>query len=603
MQLQFCQSAKLYFVSDVTSLLPSALAEKVLLCTLLLCPVCFLCLVGVTAGQAQIAADLRPQDKAHMEGTLISHVNGLPLPKGTLVLRLLPPSAAMRVESPRTFTAISDLEGRFVFDKIEPGRYTLAAQHAGFLPGNYRQGGSRVITLNAGEQLKDLHVAIVPMGVIAGQVVDEDGVPITEVQVQLLRWQGLSGARRLAQETALPVDDQGRFRAANLTPGQYYVAAEQRLGSGTAPSPQTENQKTYVTTFYPNSLDLLQAAPVSLNAGAEFAGIIIRLQKLLVVRIRGRAVDSETGEPVSNVSLRLMPRDADPSLARPKSTPIREGSFAFDKVLPGSYVIETNPGVALVGSGGPNHKKFFARYPLTVSDSDVTNLEIPFVGSPSVTGRIAMTDKDTAPYIPPEKAGYSTMTIQILPDEPVGMGSNARVNPDGTFESPAVSPGRYRVGVSGLPNGSYIKSIRYGDQNVTLSVLDLAPGARNTLEIVASPGAATVSGMAQNDKGEPAADVQVTLAPASIELSHVPGMYRLTRTNAAGQFSFQNLRPGEYRVIGWEEVEANVLALPEFRELFEASSRKIKLDENGSGNVEVKIVPYDVSEKEAGKLR
>src|SRR5579864_1572125 len=317
----------------------------------LLCSTGLLCF-SVAAISQPGPADLQAQDKAHIEGTLVSQVSGLPLQKGTVVLRLLPVASAAPVASASTYTAISNLDGRFAFDKIEPGSYTLAAGHPGYLPGNYRKNGSRIVRLIAGGELKDLRVALVPLGVIAGQVVDEEGIPITEVQVQILRSKGLGGAHRLVSEVAVPVDDQGKFRAANLIPGQYYLAAEQRLvESATGIRTDAPDGKCYVTTFYPNALDASQAAPVTLNAGEVFSGVMIRLRRTRVVRIQGRAIDSETGAPLSYVSLRLMPKDTDPALARPKTTPIRDGSFTFDKILPGSYVIEPTPGVTLVGPG------------------------------------------------------------------------------------------------------------------------------------------------------------------------------------------------------------------------------------------------------------
>src|SRR5689334_22294418 len=94
--------------------------------------------VATTFAFAQ-TPDSKPQDKGRLEGTLLNQVNGQPLRKGTLTLRPLsaapqraaarPPGAAP--PEPSGYVATSNAEGRFVFDQVEPGTYSLQADRPG----------------------------------------------------------------------------------------------------------------------------------------------------------------------------------------------------------------------------------------------------------------------------------------------------------------------------------------------------------------------------------------------------------------------------------------------------------------------------------------
>ncbi len=56
----------------------------------------------------------------------------------------------------------------------------------------------------------------------------------------------------------------------------------------------------------PSTTDPAAAAPVEVGPGAEVRGLNIRLARIPVYRIRGRVVDSATGEPAGNTSLHLV---------------------------------------------------------------------------------------------------------------------------------------------------------------------------------------------------------------------------------------------------------------------------------------------------------
>ena len=112
----------------------------------------------------------------------------------------------------RFYNVATDAEGQFVFAQVVPGTYRLLVRHNGFVPGIYGQkadvfseGG--LLTLKPGEEVKDLLFRMVPTAAIVGQVVDEDGEPVTGVEVLAL-----------VKATSLPTNDETPPVSASLAP-------------------------------------------------------------------------------------------------------------------------------------------------------------------------------------------------------------------------------------------------------------------------------------------------------------------------------------------------------------------------------------------------
>lgn len=88
-------------------------------------------LVTMAISTAMAGAE-SPSASASIEGRVID-AGGAPVRKAALVLRAYggaPPQT--------TYDASSDSTGRYLFDAVEPGTYTLSAERAGYLPKMYR---------------------------------------------------------------------------------------------------------------------------------------------------------------------------------------------------------------------------------------------------------------------------------------------------------------------------------------------------------------------------------------------------------------------------------------------------------------------------------
>src|SRR5262249_46386796 len=105
-------------------------------------------------------------------------------------------------------------------------------------------------------------------------------------------------------------DDQGNFRISSLTPGRYYLSAEDgRSGemndrSGRASTTPPESN---VTTYFPDAPDLTSAVPIDVSAGSELTGYNIRLRKARTYSLRGKAMDA-SGAPLPNLVIEAVPQ-------------------------------------------------------------------------------------------------------------------------------------------------------------------------------------------------------------------------------------------------------------------------------------------------------
>ena len=555
-----------------------------------------------------------PEDRCYVEGTLVNRVTGMPVRKGYVTLQAVrrgmqPPNTA----NANSYTVTSNADGKFVFEDVDPGQYTVSADRGGYIRTNYRSNAGATFTLTAGQRVKDFRIAMVPQGVIAGRVVDEDGDPITDARVEAQRWVMSGGIRVLRGGQQFPVDDQGNFRIANLSAGRYLLEANY---SRNVPVSAGKSREAYVTTFYPAAMDIQDATAISLAPGGEITNAEIRLRKTRVFRVQGKIVDS-SGAPVRRMAMALTPKNALPGLGfTGRSLTIsNDGAFDFPHVRPGNYTIEPANNVFFGGNDqndtGSN-KKIFGRFPVAVTNEDVKDLVVTLGLGPVVTGNIVTEGGESQP--PPESDGNKPQqqqqankpvpTVRLAPvDSTILSGYNARSKPDGTFEQADIAPERYRVEVNGLTDGAYVKSIRFGNEDITYGVLDLTAASGGAIDIKLSPNGASVSGSVHNDKSEAVGDVVVTLAPASMEAAQKTLFFRQTRADASGKFRFRGIPPGEYRVLAWEEVDNELLGDPEFRAHLDSNGALVKLTEGARETADVIMIPREAIEMEAAKVR
>lgn len=87
-----------------------------------------------------------------------------------------------------------------------------------------------LLTLSAGEEVRDRLFRLIPSAVIAGKIMDEDGQPLPRVMVSAMRDVYTEGKRKLSPEAYASTNDLGEYRLFGLRPGHYFVSAHYTPG-------------------------------------------------------------------------------------------------------------------------------------------------------------------------------------------------------------------------------------------------------------------------------------------------------------------------------------------------------------------------------------
>src|SRR5579883_2440730 len=142
-----------------------------------------------------------------IHGRVVDAKSGEPVKKAIVVIRHAQEAG---------LGAITDTSGEFQFKDLEPGAYTVTAEHSGFVidPESRRS----VINVSS-EEKTEITVKLFRTAAISGRVVDEDGDPVTDASVQIVP---AKDNNHLAASGY--TNDRGEYRAWNITPGKYRIA-------------------------------------------------------------------------------------------------------------------------------------------------------------------------------------------------------------------------------------------------------------------------------------------------------------------------------------------------------------------------------------------
>jgi hypothetical protein len=555
-------------------------------------------LILLTAFLAQ--SDPPVAKKCTLEGQVANASTGGPLKHATLRLS---PIGQPTPDGPRTaFTSSTDLEGKFVVQDVDSGTYVLRAERVGYIAQNYgarsaTAAGAR-LKLDAGASLKDLLIKLVPQAMIFGKVVDDDGEPVPFTNVQCQRWMFFNGKRQLRPSGGGSSQADGTFVIGGLAAGRIYLSAEYRSNRNLNEIEKAAGktaQDALLKTYFPNALDVSGAAAIEVTPGADVRGIEIHMRRGRMYEIRGHVQNTTAGPMPEYVNMFIFPKGGDgfPSGNNNAFINGKNTAFQFKNLLPGVYVIQTMQAVVSTTDASGEMKteaRLSGRVEVTVGDTDVENVILPLGAGVEIAGTLR-TEGDPSKQSPPLYNVY----LQSL--EGPNFGSfGGRVSDEGNFRLHGTAPAVYRVNVNGAPDGSYVKAIRFGGEDITGKNLDLTSSAGGEMQVIISPNAADVTGVVRNESGEPAPGVTVQMYLGE-------DIKRTAVTDQNGGYHLTSLAPGDYRIYAWEDIEPGLGQDPGFRKNFESRAGVAKLEEKGHESVELKLISKDAIETEAAKIR
>jgi len=383
---------------------------------------------------------------------------------------------------------VLDIEttGAFEFTRVPPGSYEIV------IGPMVAMEPLKVIVTD--KDVTGLRVVVPDLVSVRGTVIVDGGGPYPRFQMVFNR---IDGTEPRPAQVNIPA---ATLFAATLSPGQYQVTAN-GLPNGYALKSMTLGATDVLTQPMSLASGEAQSMTVTLGVAAPSPW----------VKVRGRVTGTSATAQQPNSVTMTSPSAADTLTAVLQ----KDGSFEFEKVLPGSYTAHTLPLTSMSATGT-----------LTVGTSDVTNFEVRAPQPKEIRGRIIIEGS-----VPMPRLAF-TVGGAPLPANP---------QQDGTFTI-TMPEGERQISVlpASVPAGYTLTAFTYGTTDLLKNAMRIA--AADTAELNVGFNARAVKPV--NVSGR----VTGLLTTKGVRVVLMNPVLASTEAsvNPDGSFHFSGIIPGNY---------------------------------------------------------
>jgi hypothetical protein len=320
---------------------------------------------------------LRASESGAVSGHVFCSDSHTPCRFASVVIESVPPKRSGSSASPATqshsYSAVTDIEGAFQIRGVAPGEYYILGQLAGYLSpydlaASEFQGDSSLASQALDAALVRISVesnqttisslTLSRGAAIGGTVRFDDGGVAIHIPVRLFRrdhtggwkpYENTAGASSFASlGFVATTDDRGRFYEPGLPPGAYIVGASLpdatviptvTLGRQSMDAKMTSGSALRV--FNGDKYRLKDATPINLREGDSRLDVDINLPTSGLHSVRGFVTAKSDGHSIPSGTVRLLDPD-DKTMLR--EAPLQQdGSFDFEYVAAGSYLVQVDP--------------------------------------------------------------------------------------------------------------------------------------------------------------------------------------------------------------------------------------------------------------------
>jgi hypothetical protein len=554
---------------------------------------------------AQNATAVGSDSTNHLSGSVINTVTREPIAR------------ALVYTPDRRFAALTDDRGRFVLEfplpagppsaaiprasvasstRAQPYRPgALIVLKPGFLRPNRGQGE---IPINP--QDNDVTLPLVPEAKIVGHVNLPGSDGSERVQVSLYQRQVFGGRAHWQQAASVSARSNGDFRFADLAPGSYKMFTHEILDRDPVTSDPHGQLYGYPPVYYPAAADFSSAAVIRLSASETFQVSLspsrreyypVKLSIANAPQNRGNVEVWAQGHPGPGYSLGHNIRDD-----------TIEGSLPN-----GSYTVR-------VSGWGPTGYAGFGISNITVSGAPVSGPALVLVPNVSIPVIVREEFQQASPELKsanvgdpnapdqPSRRRHDYLQVNLESDDDFNPNPGAEVihlgAEDESLVVDNVMPGRYRVRVN--TSIGFISSITSGGTDLSRQPLVVGLGAATPpIEITVRDDGATVEGTVDRKTTDARRSTEPPPGRSFGVVYFVPlpdstGTFTVSWISPDGHFRIQQLPPGDYRVLAFENERSDLeFESEEIMRPYESQTQVLHIAAGQKEQLRVTFIPGD----------
>jgi len=509
---------------------------------------------------------------------VVAKADGTPLKGATIQLQ-------SRTNGEHNIAVKSGADGHFFLKNVPSGDYHLTVSRSGYFDLKYGQNKTgdpgATFHLQPGQNVPDLLFRMGRTGVISGKVFDEDGEPMVGVEVEALRSIYRDGHREMSIATSCQSNDLGEFRLYGLSPGRYFVSAEEAAWNREVVGEKEFNgaasnksEKGFGRVYYPNAFAPDRASPFLVKEGEEIPSIDFLMKEITVYRIQGKVINLVSKHGTENIQVSVFPRKQEVNSwgFNGNNMVKADGSFELPEVAPGEYTVSAT----LFDDG----KVYSTQQDVDVVASDVEGLMLSVNAGVTIPGRINWEGKPTTLM----KHGTSVYLESEMSRFGIGR-EDGQIDEDWQFTLKNVPDVTFKVHVVDLSQDCYIKEVRFGDTVLPDRELRVRGAAAN-LEITVSSRGARISGSVLNADSLPIPGAWAVAVPEEDKRKFLR-LYKAVSTDQYGHFEIRGMAPGKYKLFSWEGIEARAWEDPDFLKDYEDKGQEIEVREGDQKSLDL----------------
>ncbi len=535
---------------------------------------------------ALVCALLAAEPTGRVEGQVLHALTGEPVAKAVVTLR-------RNSSTPWGGARLTDATGRYFFDGIAPGSYSINASRPGFLANFQNSIGGRddhsSFEVNGNRGAHSIPLRLHPAASLSGRVFDEDSEAMDAVSINVWRYYYYQGRPSWHRTQSTFTNAAGEFRIGDLAPGEYYLSADaEHRGKGNSEFPILigDQEFNYLRTFFPASERVESARAFPLKAGENVTGVTFVMRRVPVFSVRGTFAGTSELADSSYVMVRRLPDgdfNAAGADAAPQTFPIdrRTGAFQLFGLSAGKYevIATTNP---------PGSSKIVGHTVFTIGISPLDDLVVPVVSLASVSAKVELEESSATPLNVTPDGFYIQFRSATADEGPFVTGHSPSMGHQATLRD--ILPGKYSFSIRPISQKYYVKRIRLNGSPQTSNVVEIPPASASELEFLVSAKTAQLKGRVEFERGAGKPRATIVAEPANEFLLN-DFNFRHLNCCREGQFESPGMTPGDYYLYAFEELDFSRSTDPAFLKRFRDRATKVTLGEEETKSVTLRAIP------------